>query len=436
MVKTGLYIFSNDLRLDDNPALRLAASEMDQLICCYIHDDTPSSEVRQGGVDRSDHRNQFLHESLVALDSNLQNYGHRLVFRKQSLTDAAAELIRLNNVSDIYGSFNAGRHLSRQWNELRKEHPTVSFQQRHSHTIFKPEDLPFTVDSLPFTFSKFRRQVEDLLVDFPAPKPKALPPPPENLSKEKSVPSLRDVTPSSYFTGGENIGWAHVNEYFNKGLASTYKATRNGLDGMDYSTKFSPWLANGCVSVKSVIARLKLYERHVEQNESTYWIYFELLWREYFQWYAYRHKDRLFDFSGISLIKPQTSFYAERYQKWCHGNTPYPIINALMKQLNSTGFMSNRGRQLIASCFVHELSLDWRYGAAYLEQHLIDYDEASNWGNWQYLAGVGADPKGHRKFDLHKQTEIYDPDGEFIKRWAGNQADSELDSVDATDWPV
>jgi deoxyribodipyrimidine photo-lyase len=185
-----------------------------------------------------------------------------------------------------------------------------------------------------------------------------------------------------------------------------------------------------------VIARLKLYERDVEQNESTYWIYFELLWREYFQWYAHRHKDRLFDFSGISLVKPQTSFYAERYQKWCHGNTPYPIVNALMKQLNSTGYMSNRGRQLIASCFVHELSLDWRYGAAYLEQHLIDYDEASNWGNWQYLAGVGADPKGHRKFDLLKQTEIYDSDGEFVKRWAGNQADSELDSVDATDWPV
>ncbi|MDB2401056.1 deoxyribodipyrimidine photo-lyase, partial [Porticoccaceae bacterium] len=137
MVKTGLYIFSNDLRLDDNPALRLAASEMDQLICCFIHDDTPSSEARQGSVDRSDHCNQFLHESLVALDSNLQNFGHRLVFRKQPLTDAAAELIRVHNVSHIYGSFNAGRHLTRQWDVLRKEHPAVSFQQRHSHTIFK-----------------------------------------------------------------------------------------------------------------------------------------------------------------------------------------------------------------------------------------------------------------------------------------------------------
>ncbi|MDC3199796.1 deoxyribodipyrimidine photo-lyase, partial [Porticoccaceae bacterium] len=151
MVKTGLYIFSNDLRLDDNPSLRLAVSKMDQLICCYIHDDTPSSEARQGSVGRSDHRTQFLHESLVALDNNLQHYGHRLVFRKQPLTDAAAELIYSHSVTHIYRSVSVGRHLNRQWDALKKEHPTITFQQRHSHTIFKPDDLPFTVDSLPLT---------------------------------------------------------------------------------------------------------------------------------------------------------------------------------------------------------------------------------------------------------------------------------------------
>ncbi|MDG2145800.1 MAG: deoxyribodipyrimidine photo-lyase, partial [Porticoccaceae bacterium] len=187
MFKTGLYLFSNDLRLDDNPSLRLAASEMDYLVCLYAQDDTPSSASRQGSVDRSDHRNQFLHESLVSLDSSLQSYGHRLVFRKQPLTDAAAEVIYSHSVTHIYGSFTVGRHLNHQWDALKKEHPTITFQQRHSHTIFKPDDLPFTVDSLPFTFSKFRKQVESILVGFPAPKPKSLPPPPPNLAKEKSV---------------------------------------------------------------------------------------------------------------------------------------------------------------------------------------------------------------------------------------------------------
>lgn len=107
-----------------------------------------------------------------------------------------------------------------------------------------------------------------------------------------------------------------------------------------------------------------------------------------------------------------------------------------MNQLNSTGYMSNRGRQLVASCFVHELNLDWRYGASYMEQQLIDYDAASNWGNWQYLAGVGADPRGHRRFDLKKQTQIYDPKGDFIRRWQGDQGDPMLDSNDIADWPI
>jgi len=107
-----------------------------------------------------------------------------------------------------------------------------------------------------------------------------------------------------------------------------------------------------------------------------------------------------------------------------------------MKQLNATGYMSNRGRQLVASCFVHELNLDWRYGAAYMEQQLIDFDVASNWGNWQYLAGVGADPRGHRRFDLEKQTQTYDPNGLFIKHWGGDQHLEQLDSRDTVDWPI
>jgi deoxyribodipyrimidine photo-lyase len=188
------------------------------------------------------------------------------------------------------------------------------------------------------------------------------------------------------------------------------------------------------------MAELTSYEQNIERNDSTYWIYFELLWREYYQWYAEKHGAKLFAFAGIKKSRPTTSFYAERFKKWCTGTTPYPIVNACIKQLNQTGYMSNRGRQLVASCFVHELGLDWRYGAGYMEEQLVDYDVASNWGNWQYLAGVGADPRGHRRFDLQKQTDIYDPSGEFIQRWQGD-ADLAghlipLDSADAADWPI
>ena len=106
-----------------------------------------------------------------------------------------------------------------------------------------------------------------------------------------------------------------------------------------------------------------------------------------------------------------------------------------MRQLNETGYMSNRGRQIAASALINELGLDWRCGAAYFEQQLIDYDPASNWGNWQYIAGVGADPRGGRHFSIEKQTALYDPRGEYIARWRGELGRSYGDAVDQVDWP-
>ena len=85
---------------------------------------------------------------------------------------------------------------------------------------------------------------------------------------------------------------------------------------------------------------------------------------------------------------------------------------------------------------VNELGLDWRYGAAYFEQQLLDYDVSCNWGNWQYIAGVGADVRGGRHFNLDKQTALYDPDHEFIDKWQGRSNLAALDSVDAADWPL
>ena len=120
---------------------------------------------------------------------------------------------------------------------------------------------------------------------------------------------------------------------------------------------------------------------------------------------------------GPKSVEIASHFDKEKFDKWCQGDTGYKIVDACMQQLKQTGFMSNRGRQLVASCFVHELALDWRYGAAYFEYQLIDFDVASNYGNWQYLAGVGADPRGHRQFNLEKQTDIYDPSREFIRNW-------------------
>jgi deoxyribodipyrimidine photo-lyase len=107
-----------------------------------------------------------------------------------------------------------------------------------------------------------------------------------------------------------------------------------------------------------------------------------------------------------------------------------------MRELNETGYMSNRGRQITASCLVNELGVDWRYGAAYFQQQLIDYDVACNWGNWQYIAGVGVDPKGGRHFDIEKQTAMYDPEGEFINKWTDGGDIISTDHTNIDDWPL
>lgn len=439
--KIGLFWFTNDLRIEDNPALFKAASEVDKLICIYCVRPKSTFLDQQAPSKLSPNRQQFLFDSLVDLEKALSEQGQQLQVEFKSPSDAIPELITQYNISHIYRSHNAGEYERKIWNTLRKRYTMIQFSQTDTHTLFDRLELPFTFDQLPDSFSKFRRVVEDISVKPAQKKPPHFPA--NDLTTQHDWQALwkqqslhTQLGDGQLFKGGAEAGRQHLQNYFKSNKASTYKETRNGLDGMDYSTKFSPWLSNGSISPRQVIYYLKKYESELEANDSTYWIYFELLWREYFQWYAHSHKANLFKFNGIKNSKPTTSFYPERFQKWCQGNTPYPIVNACMNQLNATGYMSNRGRQLVASCFVHELNLDWRYGAAYMEQQLIDFDVASNWGNWQYLAGVGADPRGHRRFDLVKQTKIYDPDGTFIKNWGGDQHLEQLDSRDTVDWPI
>ncbi len=438
----GLVWFQHDLRLHDQWALARAASEHTELVYLYCFDPVSKRSGPYQSKACGRHREGFIRESLADLHRSLQQHGAALTVRHQSPQLAIVELVAQHNIQHVYFTHSGATDERRRLNNLQEHLPHVQFHGEEGFTLFRQAQLPFALQDLPETFSAFRREIEklDLLesgIDAPQAAPSVLPPSPlPNISVSITEPA-NDA--HARFTGGEQTGLNHLRRYFESGAASVYKQTRNALDGWQDSTKFSPWLALGNLSPREVVARLKRYEAQYGANESTYWIQFELLWREYFQWYARKHDSGLFRFRGIKRKAPQTSFYPERFKKWCQGTTPYPIVNACMRQLNTTGYMSNRGRQLVASCLVHELQLDWRYGAAYFEQQLIDYDVASNWGNWQYLAGVGADPRGHRHFDLQKQQAMYDPEGEFIKRWTGDPEDNpppDLDSLDAAGWPL
>lgn len=437
----GLYWFTNDLRVQDNQLLRQAAQEVDYLICLYCYPALTPFLVRYSQQTKWGQAKQtFLNQTLTDLDRSLISLGQKLWVTPLLPFQALQQLLTQVQITHLYVDEVAGSDERQVLTRLHRDFPSVHIHQHTLHSLLSEQQLPFALNALPSSFTSFRKQVETLPISAPIRYPSALPP----IKQGWQLPLLDMIAQptQSVFTGGEQAGLIHCQHYFSTILPSHYKETRNGLDGMEYSTKFSPWLALGAISPKTIYAMLQHYQAIHGANDSTYWIFFELLWREYFYWYARCYQTKLFRFSGITEKKPLTSFYAQRFLQWQQGETPFPIVNACMRQLNQTGYMSNRGRQLVASCLVHELSLDWRYGAAYFETQLIDYDVGSNWGNWQYLAGVGADPRGSRQFNLEKQTHTYDPEGAFVATWCGQIIKQDhhylnpLDSVDMVDWPI
>ncbi len=433
-LKTGIFWFTNDLRLHDNPALMRANSLVDRLLCIYVIDFGWRASSQYAYANEAKNPALFLRQSLNDLSQSLEGLGQRLiVFDGQTLA-TLNELIREFDVTDVFRSDNAGWYENRTWAVLKNSNAGIHFHSVDSHTLFDLESLPFSVDALPSSFTKFKNAIGDLKPLKPIEVLHYLPEPPLNNYSELERVDHKNL--NLLFKGGETYGLAQLGDYFSTEKPMSYKRVRNSIDGWDNSCKLSPWLANGCLSVREVISTLYDYEKNISANESTYWIYFELLWREYFQWYAHKNGARLFSLSGIKQLNSLGSYYPERFQKWLNGSTPYPLVNACMIELKETGYLSNRGRQIVASCFVNELAMDWRYGAAYFEQALIDYDVASNWGNWQYLAGVGADTRDKRRFNLEKQRQQFDPDGRYIRLWSADDELRPLDSVDAADWPI
>ena len=432
--KIGIFWFTNDLRIHDNPALIQAASSVEILLCVYVIDHSWRSSSKYSKASTNQKPIQFLRESLVDLDNNLKVMGQRLMILESVTLPIFATLINQLGVTDVFRSDNAGWYENLYWDELKNAYGSTNFHSVDSHTLFDLSMLPFTLAELPASFTKFKNAVSEVEPSKPIAPLSYLPVPPS--IDYPDIKWLEGDSGSNPFRGGETRGLEHLNRYFASEKPMFYKEVRNAIDGWDNSTKFSPWLANGSLSVREVMSVLSDYEKNITANESTYWIYFELLWREYFQWYAHKNGSKLYSFGGIKKVSPLTSYYAERFQKWINGSTPYPLVNACMNELRKTGYLSNRGRQIVASCFINELAMDWRYGAAYFELALIDYDVASNWGNWQYLAGVGADTRDKRHFNLEKQTQQFDPDGRYIRLWNGDIDLQPLDSVDAADWPT
>jgi deoxyribodipyrimidine photo-lyase len=228
---------------------------------------------------------------------------------------------------------------------------------------------------------------------------------------------LLDCDPRSAFPyntqrwhAGEESALAHLREYLASRRVDTYKATRNGLIGTEFSSKFSPWLAHGNITARTITTALWDYEDEHGVNDGTYWLWFELVWRDFF---AFRAKQRgLTPCDTMERARTNPQFLA-----WTSGTTGAAFVDAAMKELRVTGWLSNRMRQIVASYLINELRLPWQWGEAWFAMQLIDYDPASNEGNWRYIAGQGADPRGGRHFSIEHQQKMYDPSGSYASYW-------------------
>ena len=205
---------------------------------------------------------------------------------------------------------------------------------------------------------------------------------------------------------------ARVTQYLQQHL-SHYKLSRNALIGEDFASFLSIPLSRGTLSVRRAWQLIRQHEQQFGQSESSYWLRFELLWREYFRHLQRKHPLAFFQHQGLRVhaVAGTAGVAGEALQRWQQGRTGLPFIDANMRLLAQTGWMSNRGRQNVASYLMFQLGADWRAGARWFEQQLLDYDVASNWGNWAYIAG--ALYSAPRCFNPLKQALEYDPGAAF-----------------------
>lgn len=422
----SLVWFRNDLRVQDNAVLEKAIQDNDAIIACYCFDPRYYKTTKYGFKKTEKYRAHFIIESVQELRQNLKQLNIELFVFHEYPEVVLEKLVALYSIQNIY--------LQKEWtseevNVLDKvkhnlpEH--IAYHELYDQFLFHPEDISMSIADIPQVFTVFRKKVEKYSEVRPSKSMSAVSIIPQ-IDNDTKTPTLEDLGLSSFesnpdsafpFKGGETQALERLEDYFFKTKKlGVYKKIRNGLIGKDFSSKFSPWLANGCISARTIYYQVKRFERDFFKNQSTYWLIFELIWRDYFKYISLKHENNIFKLGGILHKDYEWKTDQRLVDKWINGETRSNFVNANMIELKKTGWMSNRGRQNVGSFLSKDMLVDWRIGAAYFESMLIDYDVHSNYGNWMYVAGVGNDPRD-RKFNVDLQAERYDTNGKFQRMW-------------------
>eukprot|EP00946_MAST-07B_sp_MAST-7B-sp1_P000042 g42.t1 len=463
--RTALVLFrGTDLRLHDHEPLCLAhgSGKFDNVVHAFCFDSRhvgPSTTVDfsrslplTGLLKTGVFRAQFLREAVQDLRASLRSRHHELIVRSGTVEHVVPQLVKQFGVQAVFAHEAEAPDEQDQLDALRDQLSGSGCSLRcvWGNTLYHIDDLPFNPrqhGEFPPTASNFRTKTEKKSIVRPAlPVPAVLKPAPSPSGTAEgtedgsagSIPTLADLVgpdmaasfkPSERgvfpFVGGESAALARLQDYFfDKDCLKDYFHTRNGMLGANYSSKFSPWLSAGCLSPRLVAQEVRRYEESRVKNKDTYWMLFELNVRDYFRYYTLHWGSSVFHLHGPKGKRKVQAGGGKSwtqdmqlFERWRTGKTGNPMIDANMRELMSTGFMSNRGRQIVASYLTRDLGIDWRLGAMHFESLLIDHDPCSNWGNWTYGAGVGSDPREDRYFSIPKQTSNYDKNHKYIRYW-------------------
>ena len=392
---TTIFWFRRDLRLTDNAVIYRALKENQKVLPLFIFD----TEILEKLEDKADKRVEFIHQSLLQLKQQLEKLGSSLLILHGNPLDFYKKLrpkaVYTNHDYEPYAKKRdeaVAASLKKNGSELRTYKDQVIFDREE---VLKDDGTPYTI------FTPYSKKWKSKLNAFYL----------RSYPVEKYFKNLKKINPLAFPSldkiGFEKTGAVFPERTIKQSIIKNYHEQRN-FPATQSTTRLSVHLRFGTVSIR------QLAQVAVKKNET--WLN-ELIWRDFYHMILWHFPtvEQAFKPAYDRVVWRNNE---EEFEAWCEGRTGYPIVDAGMRELNETGFMHNRVRMIVASFLTKHLLIDWRWGEAYFAKKLLDFDLAANNGGWQWASGSGCDAAPYfRVFNPYLQTEKFDPQLLYIKKW-------------------
>ena len=395
-----LFWFRRDLRFHDNAGFYNALIDANEVLPAFVFDESILDKL-----PKDDGRVDFIHQHITKMQEESEAHGSSMCVAKGNPLELIPQWSEEHNITAVYTNEDYEPYATARDAriEVLLAEKGIGFKTFKDQVIFAPHEVlkkdgtPYRVYT-PFSRVWMAKEAEQGLPEYPTT-------PLLGKLHKKTLPSTPTI---------EALGFGKPNHHAPKpnhslSLMDAYDAVRN-FPAIDGTSRLGIHLRFGTVSIRDMVRKAK------KSSNPTFLK--ELIWREFFMQILWH-----FPHTTTASFKPQYDRIEWRnnetdFSKWCEGNTGYPLVDAGMRELNQTGFMHNRVRMLVGGFLCKHLLIDWRWGEAYFAEKLLDYEQSSNVGNWQWVAGCGVDAAPYfRVFNPTEQVKKFDKEHAYIKKW-------------------